>query len=206
MLQKMPERVIAHRQAVVGQFPEQSSQREIRLLGSAKEPNPFPRHKIGPAAAHLQREATALYPGNGAQALCSLGKRTNSRARSCTASSAGPAVRTIFRIIRSARPTKKPCKKYVDRHIHIQITIGFKRADKGHAGSRHRPIGEALTAADAMLKRISERADIPTFFAQPLTGQQGGANSTAPTVSPKGRAFPSLASTAQKQFPTIARK
>ena len=29
---------------------------------------------------------------------------------------------------------------------------------------------KALTAADAMLKRISEGADIPTFFAQPLTG------------------------------------
>ena len=31
-------------------------------------------------------------------------------------------------------------------------------------------IGEALTAADGMLKRISEGAAIPTFFAQPLTG------------------------------------
>jgi UDP-galactopyranose mutase len=30
-------------------------------------------------------------------------------------------------------------------------------------------IGEALTAADGMLKRISEGADIPTFFVQPLS-------------------------------------
>ena len=31
-------------------------------------------------------------------------------------------------------------------------------------------IGEALSAADAMLKHITEGAAIPTFFVQPLTG------------------------------------
>jgi UDP-galactopyranose mutase len=31
-------------------------------------------------------------------------------------------------------------------------------------------IGEALNASDEMLKRIAEGADMPTFFAQPLTG------------------------------------
>jgi hypothetical protein len=30
-------------------------------------------------------------------------------------------------------------------------------------------IGEALAAADTMLERIAEGADIPTFFAQPLS-------------------------------------
>jgi UDP-galactopyranose mutase len=31
-------------------------------------------------------------------------------------------------------------------------------------------IGEALTASDGMLKRIAGGAEIPTFFAPPLTG------------------------------------
>jgi hypothetical protein len=30
-------------------------------------------------------------------------------------------------------------------------------------------IGEALNASDAMLKSISQGADIPTFFVQPLS-------------------------------------
>jgi hypothetical protein len=60
VLQKMPKRVIAHHQAAVGQLPEQSPQREIRLLGDPRQnPIPFARHKIGPTPAHLQRRPIA---------------------------------------------------------------------------------------------------------------------------------------------------
>ena len=47
MLEKMPKRIITHHQAAVGQFPEQSSQREIRLLGDPRQnPIPLARHKV----------------------------------------------------------------------------------------------------------------------------------------------------------------
>ena len=48
----MPKRIIADYQAAVGQLLEQSSQREIGLLGDPrKNPIPFARHKVGPVAA-----------------------------------------------------------------------------------------------------------------------------------------------------------
>jgi hypothetical protein len=81
VLENTPERIVAHPEAAVGQLAEQSSQREIRLLGDPrKNPVPFTRHKIRPAAAHLQRRRTAdgaqarLYrkgPGKEAK-LCSI--------------------------------------------------------------------------------------------------------------------------------------
>ena len=47
MLQKMPKRVTAHHQATVGQLPEQSAQRQVRLLGDPRQnPTPFARHKV----------------------------------------------------------------------------------------------------------------------------------------------------------------
>jgi hypothetical protein len=60
VLQKMPKRVIADHQAAVGQLPEQSAQRQVRLLGDPRQnPTPFARHKVGPVAAHFQRRRTA---------------------------------------------------------------------------------------------------------------------------------------------------
>ena len=56
MLEKTPERIVAHPEAAAGQLAEHSSRREIRLLSDPrKNPVPFTRHKIRPAAAHLQR-------------------------------------------------------------------------------------------------------------------------------------------------------
>ena len=60
MVKKMPERIIADHQAAIGQFLEQSPQREIRLLGDPRQnPTPLARHKVRPAAAHFQRSRTA---------------------------------------------------------------------------------------------------------------------------------------------------
>src|ERR1700733_922230 len=60
MLQKMPKRIIADHQAAVGQLPEESAQREIRLLGDPRQnPIALARHKVRPATAHPQRGRTA---------------------------------------------------------------------------------------------------------------------------------------------------
>ena len=51
MVKKMPERIIADHQAAIGQFLEQSPQREIRLLGDPRQnPTPLARHKVRPVA------------------------------------------------------------------------------------------------------------------------------------------------------------
>jgi hypothetical protein len=50
MMEKMPKRIIADRQAPIRQFLEQSSQREIGLLDDARtNPIPFARHNVRPA-------------------------------------------------------------------------------------------------------------------------------------------------------------
>jgi hypothetical protein len=47
----MPKRIVADHKAAVGQLLEQSSQREIGLLGDPrKNPIPLARHKIIPKA------------------------------------------------------------------------------------------------------------------------------------------------------------
>ena len=66
MLEKMPKRIVADHQAAVGQLPEQSAQRQVRLLGDPRQNLiPLPRHKVRPAAAHLPRRRST----DGAMAL-----------------------------------------------------------------------------------------------------------------------------------------
>ena len=51
MLEKMPKRIVADHQAAVGQLPEQSAQRQVRLLGDPRQnPTPLARHKVRPVA------------------------------------------------------------------------------------------------------------------------------------------------------------
>src|ERR1700733_3755197 len=84
MLQKMPKRIIADHQAAVGQLPEESAQRQIRLLGDPRQnPIALARHKVRPATAHPQRGRTAdgalalrPLPNAGAAAHERLGPRT----------------------------------------------------------------------------------------------------------------------------------
>ena len=59
-------------------------------------------------------------------------------------------------------------KKYVDRAMATPGVTFVGRLGSYRYLDMDVTIGEALTAADAMLKRICEGADIPTFFAQPL--------------------------------------
>ena len=65
-------------------------------------------------------------------------------------------------------------KKYVDRAKTASRGVTFV----GRLGSYRYldmdvTIGEALAAADGMLERISNGADIPVFFTPPLTGTRG---------------------------------
>jgi UDP-galactopyranose mutase len=60
-------------------------------------------------------------------------------------------------------------KKYVDRAMATPGVTFVGRLGSYRYLDMDVTIGEALTAADAMLKRISEGADIPTFFAPPLS-------------------------------------
>ena len=44
----MPKRIVADHQAAVGQLPEQSAQRQVRLLGDPRQnPIALARHKVG---------------------------------------------------------------------------------------------------------------------------------------------------------------
>jgi UDP-galactopyranose mutase len=61
-------------------------------------------------------------------------------------------------------------KKYVDRAMATPGVTFVGRLGSYRYLDMDVTIGEALTAADGMLKRIAGGADIPTFFAQPLTG------------------------------------
>ena len=61
-------------------------------------------------------------------------------------------------------------KKYVDRAVATPGVTFVGRLGSYRYLDMDVTIGEALTAADGMLKRIAGDADIPTFFAQPLTG------------------------------------
>ena len=59
-------------------------------------------------------------------------------------------------------------KKYVDRAMAARGVTFVGRLGSYRYLDMDVTIGEALTAADAMLKRIAEAADIPVFFATPL--------------------------------------
>ena len=61
-------------------------------------------------------------------------------------------------------------KKYVDRAMATPGVTFVGRLGSYRYLDMDVTIGEALAAADGMLKRISEGAAIPTFFAQPLQG------------------------------------
>jgi UDP-galactopyranose mutase len=60
-------------------------------------------------------------------------------------------------------------KKYVDRAMATPRVTFVGRLGSYRYLDMDVTIGEALTAADGMLKRISEGAAIPTFFVQPLS-------------------------------------
>ena len=60
-------------------------------------------------------------------------------------------------------------KKYVDRAMATPGVTFVGRLGSYRYLDMDVTIGEALTAADGMLKRISEGAAIPTFFVQPLS-------------------------------------
>jgi UDP-galactopyranose mutase len=61
-------------------------------------------------------------------------------------------------------------KKYVDRATATPGVTFVGRLGSYRYLDMDVTIGEALTAADGMLKRIAGGTDIPTFFSQPLTG------------------------------------
>jgi UDP-galactopyranose mutase len=60
-------------------------------------------------------------------------------------------------------------KKYVDRAMAARGVTFVGRLGSYRYLDMDVTIGEALAAADGMLKRISEGADIPTFFVKPLS-------------------------------------
>ena len=60
-------------------------------------------------------------------------------------------------------------KKYVDRAVATRGVTFVGRLGSYRYLDMDVTIGEALTAADGMLKRIAGGADIPTFFVQPLS-------------------------------------
>ena len=59
-------------------------------------------------------------------------------------------------------------KNYVDRAIATRGVTFVGRLGSYRYLDMDVTIGEALSAADAMLKRIAEGADIPIFFVPPL--------------------------------------
>ena len=92
------------------------------------------------------------------------------RGRSCTANSAascGPNDIPYYPI----RQTDEEAmlKKYVDRAMATPGVTFVGRLGSYRYLDMDVTIGEALTAADAMLERIAEGADIPTFFMPPLS-------------------------------------
>ena len=61
-------------------------------------------------------------------------------------------------------------QKYVDRAMATRGVTFVGRLGSYRYLDMDVTIGEALTAADAMLEQIAEDANIPVFFAPPLIG------------------------------------